>query len=211
MKFSRVAFLIIGIVLIGSIAGSARSILEKKFYFSTAGKVQDAKFWRVFVGNYDMTLKRKVPGEGEQTVKASMNLTLLSSGYIEAVGYADRIGRVTAIGYFAQGAIGSGTKLEVDSVDYICCYGEKAKRLNGDVASLLVDVEGTQVSPRFLKLTTWTLTTANGDDALREPKDYTIDGFSFTKEGAQKAMAATAAMPSTEPAAAPAASPAGGK
>jgi hypothetical protein len=208
MKLSRTMFLVTGIVLCVVVAGQARSILEKKLSFVIDGKIQEAKFWQIHLGTYDVTLKRKVPGEGEQLVKTSMNMALISSGYIEGTGYADKIGKVTAIGYFAQGTAGSGTKLEIDSIDYVCCYGEKAKRLNGEAGNLLIDVEGTQVPVRYLKLTTWTLVTANGDDALREPKDYTIDGFSFTKEGAQKAMAAGASSAASPT---PAAPPAGGK
>jgi hypothetical protein len=208
MKLPRIMIAVTGIVLSLFIASQARSILEKKLYFVSNGKIQEAKFWQIHLGNFDMTLKRKVPGEGEQPVKTSMNLALISSGYIEGTGYADKIGKITGMGYFAQGTAGSGTKLEIDSIDYVFAYGSKAKRLNGGATDLLVDVDGNQFTPRFLKLTTWTLTSSNGDDALREPKDYTIDGFSFTKEGAQKAMSATAA---SEAQSAPAAVPPSGK
>ena len=73
MKLSRM-LLCIGLFLIAASSVTlGRSILERKVFYLTAApeKSGQAKYWVVFLGNHEITLTRKYPGEEPQKAGVS--------------------------------------------------------------------------------------------------------------------------------------------
>jgi hypothetical protein len=209
MKYSRI-FMITGslLIAIACAAFAGRSLMEKKLFYIADGKISEAKFWRIHMGTFDMTLNRKVPGEGVQPVKASMNIALLSSGYVEGSGYSEKLGRVECMGYFFLKTASGTTKVDVDSIEFVVRdNGIKVKRSNGEEGDLIIDIEGTaQITPKVLELKYFAYYNKE-EGTLREPKDVVIQGFANTKEAAQKILSraqASATTPASTPAAPPA-------
>ena len=109
---------------------SAKSLLEKKIYFlNQAGKVDSSVYWKIYLGSYPATLERKFPGEDSMPVNTELNLTLLSSGYIEGYGVV-RKGRVDCMGGFIADSAGSVQKIAADSIEFMINNATQAKIKN---------------------------------------------------------------------------------
>lgn len=185
----RLALLVavLTIALSGSI--QARSILEKTLYYVSDGAVRSAKYWTMHLGNHDVKLTRRYPGEDERPIDATVNLSMVSSGYVEGNGYGER-GVVQARAQVALLADDEVTGVAVDSVDYVAGGGEVLRLLNGRTGRMGVSVEGFPVEPRRLQLWIYQMGHEYGEDILRKTDDIDISAFSFTKEGIARAQKA---------------------
>jgi hypothetical protein len=202
MKFSRLLLLVAAAVLVSSGAASAKSLLEKSVYWINPdnGKIDSSKYWKVFIGTYQaITLVRKFPGEDSLPVNSDINLTVLSSGYIEGYGYT-RKGRVDCMATFVIDTGAGAIKLPVDSIEYIFAGGAKVKPRGMRVCDLAIDVEGNKApGVKRMMLTRYKLVVDADERNLKPLGDVNVSFFSFSKSGlaaAQKAeKEAAAAQP----------------
>ncbi|MFP4418257.1 MAG: hypothetical protein ACOC4C_05260 [Fibrobacterota bacterium] len=167
---------------------SSRSLLKKKIYYVSGGKIGTAEFWALHLGSHDVKLAKEFPGEGTIDVDASINFSLLSSGYIEGKGYSER-GKITASAQLAQ-IVGEDAKdIEMDSIDFVTANGRKVKTLNGEAGTLVLHAENDNRKViRQMLLREFYYDKAFSE--LKFDKDFPIQAFSFTKAGAQKALKA---------------------
>lgn len=181
-------------VAVLSLSGStvfARSILEKKInYLAYTNKAGEAKYWVIFLGNYDCNLTRKYPGEGDVKVAASVNLQLLSSGYIEGNGYSAK-GKIESLPTMLMSNSSGQRQIEADSVDFFYDEGRKVQLKNGEKGDLLLNIEGTQVSAKRFILREFKLTDYFGEQILKEGSEETaLSALSYSKEGLARAQKA---------------------
>ncbi len=176
----------------------AKSLLEKPIYFVNPenGKIDSSKYWKLYIGTYQtVTLVRKFPGEDSLPVNVDLNLTVLSSGYIEGYGYT-RKGRVDCMANFVVDTGSASVKLPVDSIDYIYAAGEMVKPRNGKQCALALDVEGNKLPGiKKMLLTKYKLVVDYEERNLKPLGDVTITAFAFSKAAlaaAQKADKETA-------------------
>jgi hypothetical protein len=170
---------------------SAKSMLEKKIFFlNQAGKTDSSVYWKIFLGSYPATLERKFPGEDSMPVNTDLNLTLLSSGYIEGYGYVKK-GRVDCMGGFIADSAGAAQKIAVDSMEYMINNATLAKIKNRALTTVFVDLEGNKITiNKPLMLTKYKLTIVDEDRNLKPAGDVSVSFFAFSKAGllaAQKA------------------------
>jgi hypothetical protein len=178
---------------------NAKSLLEKPIYFVNPdnGKVDSCKYWKIYIGSFpSVTLVRKFPGEDSLPVNSDLNLTILSSGYIEGYGYT-RKGRVDCMASFVIDT-GSGTvKLPVDSVEFVTAGGDKVKPRNMKLCNLALDVEDNKLPGiKKLLLTKYKLVIDVDERNLKPQGDVNITFFAFSKSAlaaAQKAEKEAAA------------------
>jgi hypothetical protein len=178
------------LVAAGSI--NAKNLLEKSIYFfnSTTNKIDSAKYWKVFVGSYPSTLERKFPGLDPMKVTCDLNLTLLSSGYVEGYGYTSK-GRIDCEATILSDNKGAVNKITVDSVDYIFNNGQSLKMKNGPTVNFYLDVEGNKITiHKKLTLTKYRLQIVDEDRNLKPNGDEIVTWFAFTKSAAIEAQKA---------------------
>jgi hypothetical protein len=201
MKFSRLLLLVAAAMLVSAASAPAKSLLEKPMYWINPdnGKIDSTKYWKLFIGKYDaVTLVRKFPGEDSLPINADINLTVLSSGYIEGSGFTAK-GRVDCTATFVIDT-GSGTvKLPVDSIEYVFAGGAKVKPRGGKVCDIALDIEGNK-APGIKKilLTKYKLVVDVDERNLKPQGDMNITLFAFSKSAlaaAQKAEKEAAAAP----------------
>jgi hypothetical protein len=200
MKSMRIAVIAAAAVVLAAGTASAKMLLEKSIYFVTEnGKVDSSKYWTLYIGNYPATLVRKFPGEDSLPVNTEVNLTVLSSGYIEGYGYCKK-GRVDCMGTFLIDTGRATLKVPVDSVEYVVNEGARLKAKGMPLADLKVDVEGNMVpSIKRLKLTRYKLVTEYEERNLKPlPPDLVITMFAFSKAALAAAQKA-AKEPRPEP------------
>jgi hypothetical protein len=174
-------------------AASAKSLLEKSIYFINPanGKTDSSKYWKIYIGSFpSITLVRKFPGEDSLPVNSDLNLTVLSSGYVEGYGYTKK-GRVDCLASFVIDTGAGAIKLPVDSIEFVFAGGEKVKPKNMKVCDLAIDVEGNKVPGiQKLMLTKYKLVIDVDERNLKPLGDVNITLFAFSKStlaAAQKA------------------------
>jgi len=185
-------------------AGSvcAKSLLEKSIYFinPTTSKIDSSKYWKIFLGNYPASLQRKFPGEEMQTVNTDVNLTLMSSGYVEGYGMTKK-GRVDCEATLWADSAGTH-KVSFDSIEYVYAGGQKVKTKNSQPTDLWLDVEGAKLLIyKGLSLTKYRLVIVDEDRNLKPAGDANITFFSFSKPAlaaAQKADKAAESQSQTQ-------------
>ncbi len=167
---------------------SQRSLLEKRVYYVANGKIGSAKYWSLPVGKFDCTIKRYFPGEDSVSIEAAINFALLSSGYVEGSGYGTR-GKASAEAQFVI-QDGEGLKeLDLSDIDYVYMNGGKVKPKKSAVCPLILKCEGNQFTIRRMKIMIWLYDKKFKE--LKHSKDIDmITAFSFTKEGAYRALKA---------------------
>ena len=186
-KLSRIA-IITGLffVAVASLI-SARSILERKMlYISADSKTGETSYWFVFLGQHDCTLNRKYPGEGTVQVSGAMNLSLLSSGYIEGNGYSAK-GRIDCLPTMKLKNEKGERTITIDSIDCIYEYGQKVRMTDGDAGDFIIDVEGQPKSAKRFVLTTYKMVDVDGEKVLKpNGGEAPLYGIAFSKEGLER-------------------------
>ena len=173
---------------------STRALLEKKIYYLADGKAGSADFWALHLGNHSAALKKYYPGEGEITVNSELNFSLLSSSYIEGVGYSSK-GKIQAEAEFAVAEGDSTRELPHDSIVFVYNWGRMVKPVGSQTTKLILrDESGNAHTIKRMTLRKYVFNKEFGE--LNFDKDIPVSAFSFTKEGiakARKAMAEEAA------------------
>jgi hypothetical protein len=182
-------------VLIAVSSGFARNILEKKMtYLDNTGKTGQARFWVIFLGNYDLKLSRKFPGESEQQVDASMNLQLLSSGYVEGNGYSAK-GKMDCRPVLNINSSSGTRQIDLDSIDFIYDYGSKVALIGGETGDLILDIEGDKQPAKKFLMREYKLTKYYGEEILKEGStEIQLAAFALTQDGITRAQKAQAAL-----------------
>lgn len=199
MKWSSRLLIVFVALCLSVSAVLARNILEKKmYYYSYEKKTGEAKYWALYLGNYNCKLTRKYPGEGDVQVDASINLQMLSSGYVEGNGYCAK-GKLDCLPTMTIKNENGSHRIEMDSIDCIYDEGQKVQLKNGEKGDFVLDLEGNIVTPNRFIMREYKLTDYFGEQILKEGSEETaLNAISLTKEGiarAQKAMGSSA--PST--------------
>ena len=172
----------------------ARSILEKKMYYlNNTGKPGEARFWTIFMGNHDCKLMRKSPGQPEKEIVASMNLQLLSSGYVEGNGYGVS-GKVQSLPTMEMKTPEGDRKISIDSIECIFDFGAKVMLKTGEVGDFIINVEGDRKMAKKFLMREFKLTNYFGEEILKEgAEEMPLSAIAFSKEGLAKAKKAQAA------------------
>jgi hypothetical protein len=198
MKISR--FVVLAGLCLVAVASfvSARSILERKMFYVTASdtKAGEAAYWFIFLGQQDCSLSRQYPGEGTVQVSGSMNLSLLSSGYIEGNGYSPK-GKIDCLPTMKlKNDKGQLQTIIIDSIDCIYDYGNKVRLIDGVTGDFIIDVEGQQKSATRFLLTTYKNVEVDGEKELKKNgDDIPLYGIAFSKEGLDRVKKALAGTP----------------
>ncbi|MBN2037784.1 MAG: hypothetical protein JW768_13670 [Chitinispirillaceae bacterium] len=185
MKVSRIVMLVSLFFFAVTTISLGRSILERKMFYINAqsGKSGQAKFWVIYLGNHEVTLNRKYPGEEIQPVTGSMNFQLLSSGYIEGNGYSVK-GKLSCHPTMRLKNEQGTKKIAIDSIDCIYEHGRKVRLSSGEIGDFIIDVEGLPVVANRFIMREYKLTNYYGEEILKEGSEETrISAISFSKEG----------------------------
>jgi hypothetical protein len=167
---------------------STRSLLEKKVFYVANGKISSATFWALPLGKFDCTLNRYFPGEDKVDIEASVNFSLLSSGYIEGTGYGTR-GVAKAEAQFTIQEGDSLKQVELGEIDYIYDNDKRVKLRKGGEYPLTLSCEVNNLTIRRMKIMIWLYNKKYKE--LKHSKDVDmVRAFSFTKEGAVRALKA---------------------
>jgi hypothetical protein len=171
-----------------------RSILERKmWYVSEAGKVGEALYWSIYLGDYDVKLTRNVPGKGQVTATAGMNFQFLSSGYIEGngagpFGSESRVKSLPGMRIRVSG--GQPEEIKLAEIDYIYDYCTKVVAKDGRRGDFMIGSEGGEnlEVKRFQVMEYKQVKGKFGELELQIVQDRApIIGISFSREGAVKA------------------------
>jgi hypothetical protein len=196
---SRKVIIALSLIVVAVSSGFARNILEKKtFYLNNANKTGQARFWVIFLGTHEVKITRAVPGEGDVTVQAKVNLQLLSSGYVEGNGYGEK-GKIECLPTMLLSNGQEERRIVLDSVDYIYDFGRKVRMLTGDTGSLIIDVEGNKVVAKKFLMREYKLTQYFGEEILKEGSlEIPLLGISLTQEGVVRAQKAQSTLSATQ-------------
>ncbi|MDR0304429.1 MAG: hypothetical protein LBH98_06660 [Chitinispirillales bacterium] len=172
-----------------------RSMMKKTiFYVTSDGKTASADYWQLSLGNFDVRVQRKYPGEGMVSIDGSVNAALMSGGYIEGNGFGDR-GKLMAMADFAVKRDGKYEIVRADSIDFIFYGGTKAKLKDSDqIEDLFVHIEDPYNTYQPKKFILGIYSGNKNTGELTFMRDVSpLIGISFTTEGAQKAYKAALA------------------
>jgi hypothetical protein len=197
--FSRKFIIALSLVAVVVSAGFARNILEKKtFYLNNTNKTGQARFWVVFLGTHDLKITRAIPGEGDVSVQANVNLQLLSSGYVEGNGYGAK-GKIECLPTMLLSSGQEEKRIVLDSIDYLYDFGRKVRMLSGDTGELIIDVEGNKVVAKKFLMREYKLTEYFGEQILKEgSQEIPLMGLSLTQDGIVRAQKAQTILSATE-------------
>jgi hypothetical protein len=201
MKISRMLMLAVLVIIAAVSTGFSRSLLGRKVYYATspANKISEAEYWFVYLGQHECTLNRKYPGEEMVQVTGNMNLSLLSSGYIDGTGYSSR-GKIDCVPTMKIKTDSVECTLDLDSIDCIFDYGQKVRTVKGLVGELVIDIEGQPKTAKRFLLTEYKMTTsADGERELKKTgDDIMLSAIAFSKEGIARAIKGIAVKPKTD-------------
>jgi hypothetical protein len=194
MKYcKRLCIVIAAAIICAGGQASAKSLLEKSIYFINpeSGKTDSCKYWKLYIGTFQsVTLVRKFPGEDSLPVNSDLNLTVLSSGYIEGYGYT-RKGRVDCMASFVIDTGAGAIKLPVDSLEFVVAEGAKVKPRGMKLCDLALDVEGNKLPGiRKMLLTKYKLVIDADERNLKPQGDLNITLFAFSKAALAAALKA---------------------
>jgi hypothetical protein len=171
-----------------------RSMMKKTIYYATGdGKTGSADYWQMQLGNFDVQVQRKYPGEGVVKIDGSANVAFMSGGYLEGNGYGTRGKFVTEANF----AVKRGDKYETiqaDSIDFIFYGAEKVKLRSAtepeDLFVFIEDAYNTYPAKNFT-LAVYYMDKQFGE--LKYHNDVQPVAVSFTLDGAKKGYQATLA------------------
>jgi hypothetical protein len=166
-------------------------MLERKAWFVDGNnKISEMLYWRIYLGEYEVKLKRNVAGEGQINVTANMNFDLFSSGYIEGNGYSSK-GKMNSLpGMRIRTDGGEGTEIKVQDIDYIYDYGTKVVTKDGRRGDFMIGAEGGGLLQiKRFQLSEYRMVKGSfGEMELKEASDrMPIIALAFSKEAAAKA------------------------
>jgi len=185
MKSSRIILLISLFLVAAATVTFSRSILERKVFYvnATTGKSGLAKFWVVYLGNHEVTLTRKYPGEEPQKVSGSMNFQFLSSGYVEGNGYSAK-GKLECLPIMKMKNDKGIFQISIDSIDCIYDFGGKVRTVTGETGEFVIDCEGLMITPNKFLMREYKMTNYYGEEILKEGSDeFRLSAIAFSKEG----------------------------
>jgi hypothetical protein len=174
--------------------GTKGMIESKAWYVDTDKKLHEMSYWRVYLGDYDVKLKRNYPGEGQIEVPAGMNFQLFpagpNKGFIEGNGQSTK-GKVSSLpGMRIVSGGGDGEEIKMEEIDYIYDYGTKVALKDGRKGNFMIGAEGGGLlEVKRFQLSEYKKEKGRfGEEELKEIKDrLPVIGISFTKEGAARA------------------------
>jgi len=173
-------------------AQGQRGMLERKAWFVDGNsKISEMLYWRIYLGEYEVKLKRNVDGEGQINVNANMNFDFLSSGYIEGNGFGAKVGKVSSLpGMRIRVDGGEGVEIKINDIDYIYDYGTKVVTKDGRRGDFMIGAEGGGLLEiKRFQLSEYKMVKGSyGEMELKEASDrMPIIALAFSKESAAKA------------------------
>jgi hypothetical protein len=163
-------------------AFSMQGLLERPVYYKKDGKMEKALFWIVYLGDYDVKLKRKFFGEEEQMVDATAKLFLYSSGYIVGSGYCGSKGKKVDC---TANLWGMDTIVYVDSLlDSIYNYGARVRLRDGRDTSIVLDIEGTRAPIKKMEMRRYNFTADTyGEKTLKQEEgaEVIVEALYFSR------------------------------
>ncbi|MDG5814996.1 hypothetical protein QA601_07905 [Chitinispirillales bacterium ANBcel5] len=189
MSRNKCLIAVFALLFIGATASFSRSIIEKRmWYLTTDNQIEEARFWALYLGNHEIQLTRRFPGEGEVEVEANMNFQILSSGYAEGNGASTR-GRVDCHPTIMISTEEGKERIQIDSIDYIYDFGDKVVLNDGTRGDFVLDAENNIVSPNRFLLRKYALMEVHGEQVLSNSADEVIImAVAFSREGILKAQ-----------------------
>ncbi len=181
------------IILAGGMVSTStamRGLLEKKIWYIHQGTTGEATHWAIYFGDFDCSLIRKYPGEDSLPVDASLNISLLSNGYIEANGYSAK-GKIEADVHLAIRRDNKLTQVDMGEVACIYDYGRKIRLKDGTEGEFVLDVETSPFEARKMMLRKYKFEEVWGEKVLKEDAENTdliLSAAAFTKEGLKYAQ-----------------------
>jgi hypothetical protein len=175
------------------IAQGLRGMVQRKvWYVDSDRKVYEAVYWRIYLGDYDVKLKRHIDGKGTINVTAGMNFQFFSAGYIEGNGHSAE-GRMQSLPGMRIRTGGEAVEIKITDIDYIYDYGTKVAAKDGRKGDFLIglteaDGGGVLEIKRFQFTEYKEFKGSFGEIELKETKDrQPIVALAFSKEAAAKA------------------------
>jgi len=160
-----------------------------------------ATYWSVYLGQPEVSLARKYPGEDSQKITINVNIYLLSSGYVEGNGYGEK-GKIDCMPSMRIKTDSLESEIALDSVDCIFDYGQKVRLTNGKTGEFIIEIEGQRLSADRFLLSEYMNVDNGGEKELQKSgDDIPVAVLAFTKEGitwAAKAMAGQAGTDSAK-------------
>jgi len=174
-------------------AQGQRGMVQRKVWYVDANKkIHEAIYWRIYLGDYDVKLKRHVDGKGQITVNAGMNFQFFSAGYIEGNGHSAE-GKMSSLPGMRIRTGGEAVEVKINDIDYIYDYGTKVVMKDGRRGEFLIgmvesDGGGVLEVKRFQFTEYKEFKGSFGEIELKETKDREpIVALAFSKEAAAKA------------------------
>jgi len=172
-------------------AQGQKGFLERKAWFVDGNnKISEMLYWRIYLGEYDIKLKRNIDGEGQVNVSATMNFDLFSSGYIEGNGYSAK-GKMNSLpGMRIRIGGGESVEIKINEVEYIYDYGTKVVLKDGRRGDFMIGAEGGDLLEiKRFQLSEYKMVKGSyGELELKEVSDrMPIIALAFSKEAAAKA------------------------
>jgi len=160
------------------------------WFIDPDNKIVEARFWTIFLGNYDMQLTRNFPGEGQITFPASINYQLVSSGYIEGNGAGSR-GPVRKLlpAMLIRIDGGEPATIQIADIDYIYDWGTKVATKDGRKGDFLINAEGKPTEVKRFAIREFKEVMSHGEKVLNSTADHDtpIVAIAFSREAATKA------------------------
>jgi hypothetical protein len=172
-----------------------RAMTKNTIHYATPdGRISTADYWQLALGNFEIRVHRRYPGEGMVQIDGSANVAFMSGGYLEGNGFGTR-GRLTTTAEFA---VKRGDKFEIvrpDAIDYIFFGGTRVKLRDADEEEdLFVFIEDpyNTCQAKMFSLRIFSLSRNTGE------LDYegiveSMTAVSFSADGARRGHQATIA------------------
>ena len=172
-----------------------RAMTKNTIHYATPdGKIASADYWQMRLGNFEVTVDRKYPGEGIVKIEGNANIALMSGGYLEGNGFGTR-GKLTTQADFAVKRNGKYEIVRPDTIDYIF-YGASKVKLKGvdgeeDLFVYIEDPYNTYEAKKF-GLAIYVQSKNTGELTYSHDVDI-LTAVSFTAEGAKRGQQANLA------------------
>ncbi|ERP31158.1 hypothetical protein [Chitinivibrio alkaliphilus] len=166
-----------------------RSLLKESAYFvSPDGTITPADFWSLGFGRYTYTVEREFPGEGHVPVSGESSIALVSSGYIDGPGYGDRGDMRVRPHFVYEDEHGEYHRIELEDIKYLYMGGTQVVLQDGTQHEVFLRIESDDniVQPQGMQARTFKMDESDNRLVPQPPLNPVI-GFSYSREGAQKA------------------------